>query len=366
MMNNVTDIAQSSNLGTRARRAAVHLVTALARLGRDTRGATMVEYAVLVGLISAGAITLIVATGDTMSKPWSTLTESLPGMSDGTVPGDTAAADGPAATGEETGGGSSGDGTSVADGADTGGDSSPNGGGQGGDTGDSGEFDVAAVPSGGGASSGGGGGSAAFGDGGTSGASGAGSSGGGQSGGSAATSGGGQSSGSAATSGGGGGSAGTSVGGGGGAGGGGSAGSTGLAGGYGASGGGASGGGAGGGGSQGGAGAAMTEADPAPYGAAETETGTMQASLVWQAKSLGNALLAEGASGEMGATLLAMGGQGAGTTVAVLEDMAQGKHPWLALLFALTLIAAFYAIAKRTKSARFKKRMLAIADHRWD
>ena len=68
-MNNVTDIVPWSNLGTRARRAAARLVTAPARLGRDTRGATMVEYAVLVGLLSAGAITLIVATGDNMSRP---------------------------------------------------------------------------------------------------------------------------------------------------------------------------------------------------------------------------------------------------------------------------------------------------------
>ncbi len=355
MINNVTDIDRSSDLGTRARRAAARLVTALARLGRDTRGATMVEYAVLVGLLSAGAITLIVATGDTMSKPWSTLADTLPGVSDGTEPGDTAAADGPAATDDETSDGP-GDDTSVADGG-TGGDSSPSGGGQGGD---SGEIDVA-VATGGGASSGGGGGSATSGGGGVASGGGGtgstgGSSGGGQSGGSAATSGGGQSSGSAATSGGGGGSAGT--------GGGGSAGSAGLAGGYVAPGGGE---GAGaGGGSRGGTGTTMAEANPAPYGAAETETGTMQASLVWRAKSLGTALLAEGASGEMGAALLAVGGQGAGSAVAVLEDMSQGKHPWLALLFVLTLIAAFYAIAKRTKSARFKKRMLTIADHRWD
>ena len=228
MINNVTDIDRSSDLGTRARWAA-RLVTALARLGRDTRGATMVEYAVLVGLLSAGAITLIVATGENMSKPWTTLADSLPGATDGTVPGDAAAADGPAVTGADGGGG-----------------------------------------------------------------------------------------------------------------------------------------GGGGGGSQGGAGTAMAEADAAPGGAGETETGTMQASLVLRAKSLGTALLAEGALGEMGAALLAVGGQGAGSAVTVLKDMAQGKHPWLALLFVLTLIAAFYAIAKRTKSARFKKRLLAIADHRWD
>jgi Flp pilus assembly pilin Flp len=356
MINNVTDIDRSSDLGPRARRTA-RLVTALARLGRDTRGATMVEYAVLVGLLSAGAITLIVATGDTMSKPWTTLADSLPGASDGTVPGDAAAADGPAATGDDAGGGlggGSGNGASVAD-----------GGGQDGDSGDPGEFDVAAAPGGGGgASSGGGGSTASGGGGGTSSTGGTGrtggSPGGGQGGESATSSGSGQSSGSAATSGGGGGSAGTGSGGGGG----GSAGSAGLAGGYVAPGGGGDG--DGGGGSQGGAGTTMAEADPAPYGAAETETGTMQASLVLRAKSLGTALLAEGAAGEMGAALLAVGGQGAGSAVAVLKDMTQSKHPWLALLFVLTLIAAFYAIAKRTKSARFKKRMLAIADHRWN
>ncbi len=329
-MNNVTDIVPWSNLGTRARRAAARLVTAPARLGRDTRGATMVEYAVLVGLLSAGAITLIVATGENMSKPWTTLADSLPGASEGTVPGDAAAADRPAATGDEAGGGS-------------GGDSSPSGGGDSGDSGDSGEFDVAAATgAAGGASSGGGAGN-------TGGSSGGGQ-GGGQGGGSAATSGSGQSSASVATSGG------SSLSSGG------SAASAGLAGGSGASGVGGDG---GGGGSQGGAGTAMAAVDPTPYGAAETETGIMEASLVWRAKSLGTALLAQGASGELGAALLEAGGQGAGSTVAVLEEVARGKHPWLALLMLFTVIAAFYAIAKKTKSARFKKRLLAIADHRW-
>jgi len=145
-------------------------------------------------------------------------------------------------------------------------------------------------------------------------------------------------------------------------GGGGSAASAGLAGGSGTSGGGGDG---GGGGSQGGAGTAMAAVDSTPYGAAETETGIMEASLVWRAKSLGTALLAQGASGELGAALLEAGGQGAGSTVAVLEEVARGKHPWLALLMLFTVIAAFYAIAKKTKSARFKKRLLAIADHRW-
>jgi len=343
-MNNVTDIVPWSNLGTRARRAAARLVTAPARLGRDTRGATMVEYAVLVGLLSAGAITLIVATGDTMSRPWTALAGSLPGASDGTVPGDTAAANGPAATGDESGAGPS-DGTSVADGG--GGDSAPSGGGQGGDTDVSGEFDVAATTSGaGGATSGRGG--VASGAGGTGNT--GGNSGPGQGGESAATSGSGQSSASVATSGG------SSLSSGG------SAASAGLAGGSGASGVGGDG---GGGGSQGGAGTAMAAVDPTPYGAAETETGIMEASLVWRAKSLGTALLAQGASGELGAALLEAGGQGAGSTVAVLEEVARGKHPWLALLMLFTVIAAFYAIAKKTKSARFKKRLLAIADHRW-
>ena len=45
----------------------------LARLYRDNRGATMVEYSILVGLITAAAVTLIALQSPKITLAWQTL-----------------------------------------------------------------------------------------------------------------------------------------------------------------------------------------------------------------------------------------------------------------------------------------------------
>ena len=45
----------------------------LARLYRDSRGATMVEYSILVGLITAAAVTLIALQAPKITAAWTTL-----------------------------------------------------------------------------------------------------------------------------------------------------------------------------------------------------------------------------------------------------------------------------------------------------
>ena len=43
------------------------------RFAQDERGASLVEYSVLIGLITAAAVTLIATTGTTVSQKWTDL-----------------------------------------------------------------------------------------------------------------------------------------------------------------------------------------------------------------------------------------------------------------------------------------------------
>jgi pilus assembly protein Flp/PilA len=47
--------------------------TLAARFARDERGASLVEYSVLIGLITAATVTLIVTTGGTITAKWNLL-----------------------------------------------------------------------------------------------------------------------------------------------------------------------------------------------------------------------------------------------------------------------------------------------------
>ena len=49
------------------------MMSHLARLFRDERGASMVEYSLLIGLITAATIGLIVAVGGKVTGAWTTL-----------------------------------------------------------------------------------------------------------------------------------------------------------------------------------------------------------------------------------------------------------------------------------------------------
>ena len=48
-----------------------------ARLHRDKRGATMVEYSVLIALVTIGTIALIGTVGGKITTNWSTLSTNL-------------------------------------------------------------------------------------------------------------------------------------------------------------------------------------------------------------------------------------------------------------------------------------------------
>ena len=48
-----------------------------ARLHRDKRGATMVEYSVLIALVTIGTIALIGNVGTTITGNWSTLDTTM-------------------------------------------------------------------------------------------------------------------------------------------------------------------------------------------------------------------------------------------------------------------------------------------------
>ena len=48
-------------------------MTHFARLLRDERGASMVEYSILIGIITAAAVGLIAATGTKVTGAWTTL-----------------------------------------------------------------------------------------------------------------------------------------------------------------------------------------------------------------------------------------------------------------------------------------------------
>jgi pilus assembly protein Flp/PilA len=53
--------------------------TAFARFCDDVRGATMVEYSVLIGLITAAIIAIIAAVGTWITTQWQTLCTALTG-----------------------------------------------------------------------------------------------------------------------------------------------------------------------------------------------------------------------------------------------------------------------------------------------
>ena len=48
-----------------------------ARLRRDKRGATMVEYSVLIALVTIGTIGMISAVGGKITTNWSTLSDKM-------------------------------------------------------------------------------------------------------------------------------------------------------------------------------------------------------------------------------------------------------------------------------------------------
>ena len=49
----------------------------LARLRRNEKGATMIEYSILIGLISAAVITIIVAVGAWIVTRWTNLQTAI-------------------------------------------------------------------------------------------------------------------------------------------------------------------------------------------------------------------------------------------------------------------------------------------------
>jgi pilus assembly protein Flp/PilA len=53
------------------------LKTELGRLARDERGASLLEYTILLALITAGAVTSVTSVGGWVSEKWSTLWNNL-------------------------------------------------------------------------------------------------------------------------------------------------------------------------------------------------------------------------------------------------------------------------------------------------
>lgn len=51
--------------------------TLLSAFWRDEKGAAMIEYAVLIGLITVAAVTLITGVGEWVGTAWTELTEAL-------------------------------------------------------------------------------------------------------------------------------------------------------------------------------------------------------------------------------------------------------------------------------------------------
>jgi pilus assembly protein Flp/PilA len=48
-----------------------------ARVRKDENGATMIEYSILIGIITALTITIIVAMGDTVNQAWGDLCTAI-------------------------------------------------------------------------------------------------------------------------------------------------------------------------------------------------------------------------------------------------------------------------------------------------
>ena len=53
------------------------MVDLLKQLGRDEEGASLVEYSILIGLITAAVITLIVAVGGKVTNAWTALNTNM-------------------------------------------------------------------------------------------------------------------------------------------------------------------------------------------------------------------------------------------------------------------------------------------------
>ena len=51
----------------------------LARLRKDEDGATMIEYSILIGIITAAVITLIIAMGDYVVSQWALVCSAATG-----------------------------------------------------------------------------------------------------------------------------------------------------------------------------------------------------------------------------------------------------------------------------------------------
>jgi pilus assembly protein Flp/PilA len=49
----------------------------LARLRKDEKGASLIEYSILIGLITVAAIVSIIAMGDWVASQWATLLSSV-------------------------------------------------------------------------------------------------------------------------------------------------------------------------------------------------------------------------------------------------------------------------------------------------
>ena len=50
---------------------------AIARLRKDEKGAALIEYSILIGIITAGVITIVIAVGGWVTDQWETLNAAL-------------------------------------------------------------------------------------------------------------------------------------------------------------------------------------------------------------------------------------------------------------------------------------------------
>lgn len=70
--------SRATALKTQAKdRAIAHLDGLKSRLSKDESGAALIEYTILIGLITVAAITAIVAVGTWVSGKWTTLDTNL-------------------------------------------------------------------------------------------------------------------------------------------------------------------------------------------------------------------------------------------------------------------------------------------------
>jgi len=50
---------------------------AIARFRKDEKGAALIEYSILIGIITAGVITIVIAVGAWVATQWNTLNVAL-------------------------------------------------------------------------------------------------------------------------------------------------------------------------------------------------------------------------------------------------------------------------------------------------